>query len=641
MKFFGKIFSLFTALAMMLGMAAACGSSEADQPAPKPDAGVVSISIDGDDLIRMTPGRKVQLSVTADLEGGGSRAIASADVVWHTSSERVARVVDGMVEAVGAGSAEIIATYAACQATVSVVVAGQEQGDNLSGRVCDTEGRPVEGVVVSDGDLCVLTDADGRYSMQSDKRCGHLFISIPSGYEVECSSYMIPQFFRRLSASVDRHEQHDFTLSAVDNSRFMLIASTDHHVANRQSKDLAQFRWDNGFFADLRGVAVAADCPVYSVCMGDMSWDEYWYPRNYDLTDYREELSRNGYPVPIFHAMGNHDNDPYHADDWLSSQLFRETIGPTYYSFNIGAAHFVVLDNIIYRNTGGSQGSIGKLDYTEAVDPAQLAWLERDLALVDDKSAPLVIVMHANLFRGCKKNGAIDHTIGMTGAYELMSRLSGFDDVYVISGHSHINQRILHANSGIHEINVAATSGTWWWTGTYHDAGYDVNVCRDGSPGGYEVFAFDGRNVEWYYKGIGRDRDYMFRAYDMNEVLRNPVIAAASPDFGTAPTADGVEDCYGQNDILVNIWDWEPGWTIRVTEQGRELQGVQVRGRDPMHKIAYTGKTSAFFTCYNNHMWKFRASSATSTVTVEVTDLFGHSSTQVMERPKSFSVEMR
>lgn len=641
MNFFGKIFSLFTALAMMLGMAAACGSSEADQPAPKPDAGVVSISIDGDDLIRMTPGRKVQLSVTADLEGGGSRAIASADVVWHTSSERVARVVDGMVEAVGAGSAEIIATYAACQAAVSVVVAGQEQGDNLSGRVCDTEGRPVEGVVVSDGDLCVLTDADGRYSMQSDKRCGHLFISIPSGYEVECSSYMIPQFFRRLSASVDRHEQHDFTLSAVDNSRFMLIASTDHHVANRQSKDLAQFRWDNGFFADLRGVAVAADCPVYSVCMGDMSWDEYWYPRNYDLTDYREELSRNGYPVPIFHAMGNHDNDPYHADDWLSSQLFRETIGPTYYSFNIGAAHFVVLDNIIYRNTGGSQGSIGKLDYTEAVDPAQLAWLERDLALVDDKSAPLVIVMHANLFRGCKKNGAIDHTIGMTGAYELMSRLSGFDDVYVISGHSHINQRILHANSGIHEINVAATSGTWWWTGTYHDAGYDVNVCRDGSPGGYEVFAFDGRNVEWYYKGIGRDRDYMFRAYDMNEVLRNPVIAAASPDFGTAPTADGVEDCYGQNDILVNIWDWEPGWTIRVTEQGRELQGVQVRGRDPMHKIAYTGKTSAFFTCYNNHMWKFRASSATSTVTVEVTDLFGHSSTQVMERPKSFSVEMR
>ncbi len=395
MNIFGKIFSLFTVLAMMLGMAAACGSSEADTPAPKPDDGVVSISIDGDDLIRMTTGRKVQLSVTADLEGGGSRAIAAADVVWHTSSERVARVVDGMVEAVGAGSAEIIATYAACQATVSVVVAGQEQGDNLSGRVCDTEGRPVEGVVVSDGDLCVLTDADGRYSMQSDKRCGHLFISIPSGYEVECSSYMIPQFFRRLSASVDRHEQHDFTLSAVDNSRFMLIASTDHHVANRQSKDLAQFRWENGFFADVRGVTVAADCPVYSVCMGDMSWDEYWYPRNYDLTDYREELSRNGYPVPIFHAMGNHDNDPYHADDWLSSQLFRETIGPTYYSFNIGAAHFVVLDNIIYRNTGGSQGSIGKLDYTEAVDPAQLAWLERDLALVDDKSAPLVIVMHA------------------------------------------------------------------------------------------------------------------------------------------------------------------------------------------------------------------------------------------------------
>lgn len=513
--------------------------------------------------------------------------------------------------------------------------------DNLTGRVCSVDGCGIAGVVVSDGDLCTVTDAEGRYAMLSDKRCGYLFVSIPSGYEAQTGPDMIPLFFQRLSADVEIVERHDFTLNPVDNDRFMLIAATDHHVADRQSRDLAQFRWERGFFADVRQLAESANRPVYSVCMGDMSWDEYWYRCGYTIADYRRELSLNGYPTPVFHAMGNHDNDPYRADDWLASEAYRDAIGPTYYSFNIGRVHFVVLDNIVYRNSGGGQGRIGRLDYSEEIDSGQLAWLERDLALVADRSAPLVVVMHAPLYGWCNRDGSIACVKAMAGADDLIELLEGFGDVYVISGHSHVNQRTKHPETGIHEINVAATSGTWWWTGTYHDAGFDVNICMDGSPGGYEVFSFDGRDVEWYYKGIGIHGNCMFRAYDMNEVLENEIIAAAGEDFSPSGSSGGIEDGYGLNDILLNVWEWEPGWTIRVTEEGREIEGVRVYGKDPMHKIAYIGRTAPFQTRYNCHMWKYRASRPDSTVVIEVTDLFGHTRTEVMHRPKAFSVTMR
>ncbi len=641
-----KIIVGVTAVMVLLSMCvAACGSSSAVDEPTLPAAASMAFAGAGDTL-GMNVGDQTDLVVEVRDAEGRPIPVPDKDIRWYTTSDRVVSVAAGSLKAVGTGTAQISAHYSSLHCDVSVEVrdgSGEDpDADNLTGYVRSTDGRGIAGVVVSDGDLCVVTDAEGHYSLRSDKRCGYVFISIPSGYEAECTSDMIPMFYRTLSPRVATVEQHDFELTPVDQSRFMLVAATDHHVANRQSQDLAQFRWEKGLFSDVRETVAKAGCPVYSVFMGDMSWDEYWYQRNYSIADYRKELSRNGYPTAVFHTMGNHDNNPYCTDDWRASELYRREIGPTYYSFNIGRAHFVVLDNIIYQNTGGEEGKIGKLNYREAVDAAQLSWLERDLSMVEDKSAPLVLVMHATLYRWRKVDGAIGYTTAMAGAYDIINRVRGFDDVYVISGHSHVNQRIDNPASGIHEVNVAATSGTWWWTGTYHsEVGFDCNVCLDGSPGGYEVFTFDGNDVSWRYKGIGRPDDYAFRAYDMNEVLKNSIIAAAAPDFTSVATADGVEDCYAENDILINIWDWEQGWTLRVTEEGRELQGVQVRGKDPMHKISYIGKTAPFQTGYNCHMWKFRASSPTSTVVIEATDLFGRTYTQTMERPKAFSVAMR
>ena len=219
----------------------------------------------------------------------------------------------------------------------------------------------------------------------------------------------------------------------------------------------------------------------------------------------------------------------------------------------------------------------------------------------------------------------------------LVDALAGFSEVHLVTGHSHMNFRLLNGN--LREHNIAATSGTWWWTGQIHDD-YTINTCRDGSPGGYEVFEVDGRDIRWHYKGIGLEDDYQFRAYDMNEVLKNERIRS-SGDFTPEGTAGGMNDAYGENDIVVNIWGWQPDWTVRVTENGQQLRGVRVIGKDPLHKITYTRSTVPFQTAYNPHMWRYRASGPSTTVRIEVTDSFGRTSSETMMRPKAFHIRMK
>ncbi|MBQ2107629.1 MAG: metallophosphoesterase, partial [Bacteroidales bacterium] len=54
----------------------------------------------------------------------------------------------------------------------------------VKGRVTDTDGKPIAGVVVSDGIQVVLTDAEGKYCFPRIPEAYYVFISIPSEYEI-------------------------------------------------------------------------------------------------------------------------------------------------------------------------------------------------------------------------------------------------------------------------------------------------------------------------------------------------------------------------------------------------------------------------------------------------------------------------
>ncbi len=419
----------------------------------------------------------------------------------------------------------------------------------------------------------------------------------------------------------------------------------DWHLANRND-DLAQF--SNGFLPDVNSTIssyASAGKKVYGVPLGDMTWDAYWYDNNFRLEQYLIEMKKVN--CVMFNVMGNHDNDPYVQGDLPPEAPFREIIGPTYYSFNLGQVHYVVLDDIQYINTGGAQGTIGERNYSDVVVSAQTSWLAKDLAAITDKSTPLVIFMHAQLYGNPTLNAGGDevHNFALNNGSTLLQVVKDFSEVHFVSGHTHINFTI--DGGTVMEHNTAAVSATWWWTGK---TGYANNhICRDGSPGGYGVWEITGREVRWHYKGIGKPATYQFRSYDLNKVhITAAAFAPNSTDAALAEYAGVYASPNPVNDVLINVWGYDPEWNVEVTEGGTPLVVERVTAMDPLHIISYEAKrlnagatpTSSFVTGNTAHMFRVRASSATSTLEIKVTDRFGRIYTETMTRPKDFTWSM-
>ena len=128
----------------------------------------------------------------------------------------------------------ILAFAALCAAFVT-----RAQQPTVVGRVT-CKGKPVAGVVVSDGEQVTRTDADGRYAMDSRKPCGYVFMSIPSGYEVAADGLIPRHFGYTTHCAVDTI---DFELEKVNNDNFTLFISADTHLrGDPEELDLPQFR---------------------------------------------------------------------------------------------------------------------------------------------------------------------------------------------------------------------------------------------------------------------------------------------------------------------------------------------------------------------------------------------------------------
>ena len=507
---------------------------------------------------------------------------------------------------------------------------------------CNNTGVP--DVVISDGYEVTVTDADGVYYLPSQKRNGYVFISIPGNYEPPVVGN-IPQFFKRLKADANTEERVDFELTRVNNEQHTVLAVADWHLANRNN-DLAQF---NTCLADMNSLIdkyQSEGTKTYVLTLGDMTWETYWYTTGYSLPQYAARLT--GLKTCVFNVMGNHDNDPYRAGDWFAEQTFKNIIGPTWYSFNLGKAHYVVLDNIVYNNNGASQGVVGDRTYTATITNDQLEWLRKDLATVADKSAPLFIAMHIPLYQQPSVNNS--SLLNLTNGQQLVTALSGFTNVHVLSGHTHVNYT-RNPNSWLMEHNIAAISATWWWTGSNNHAGN--HICKDGSVGGYGVYEINGKDLEWYYKSVGYDRNYQFRTYDRNAILvtatkyapaANPTYAAKVPTY-----ADPYHTASSANEVFINVWGYDPNWTIEVTEGAVSLLVTRVSIKDPLHIISYnlqrlnrnTDPTADFVTSNTSHIFRVTAQSPTSTLNIKVTDRFGKVYTENMTRPKELTVNMK
>ena len=207
-------------------------------------------------------------------------------------------------------------------ATVRTVAAGR--GKAVLTGVVYGDGAPLAGVCVSDGVQFATTDAAGRYRIESDKSAGFVFAVTPSNWVAAEADGVQPLFWAALDEADARDEQHDFHFASVDQSRYTVMFFTDLHLTNSSEKrDLDHYR--SIALASISDEAAQASArgPVYSLNLGDLSHDLYWYQYDFDVSSAKRFLEQNGFPTLLYSIPGNHDNDPYFAGDFAAEAARR------------------------------------------------------------------------------------------------------------------------------------------------------------------------------------------------------------------------------------------------------------------------------------------------------------------------------
>lgn len=235
--------------------------------------------------------------------------------------------------------------------------------------------RGLAGIAVSNQREVVRTATDGSYSLPLPAY-GIAFVSLPEGYAA------VGTFWQRVSSSATTV---DFALTPRQTSgSFTFIHASDTHVSAQNIGRLQQLR-----------AIVERQRPDFVLVTGDLVRDalrvgEAEARGYYDL--YTQEVGR--FPVPVWSVPGNHEifGIERHLSLVSSSHplygkgMYRDRLGPNYYSFNYGGVHFVGLDSV----------DIADLWYYGHVDGVQLKWLEADLAAVPPEM-PVVTFNHIPL----------------------------------------------------------------------------------------------------------------------------------------------------------------------------------------------------------------------------------------------------
>jgi len=238
----------------------------------------------------------------------------------------------------------------------------------------DSGERGLAGVAISNQHEVVESGADGAYRL-TGPGYGVVFVSLPDDHRA------VGTFWKAVPSS-SSSAPLDFALAARPApTTFTFIHASDAHVSPQSLVRLQQFR----AIAESRRsdfVLVTGDLVRDALRVGEDEARGY-----YDL--YVDEARR--FPMPVWSVPGNHENFGIErhlslvsaAHPLYGKGMYRQRLGPNYYSFTFGGVHFVGLDSV----------DIADLWYYGHVDATQLAWLRADLERVP-AGTPVVTFNH-------------------------------------------------------------------------------------------------------------------------------------------------------------------------------------------------------------------------------------------------------
>lgn len=538
----------------------------------------------------------------------------------------------------------------ALMTAILVVEAKPRQRDSITiyGRVlCD--GKPMQGVAVSDGAYIVKTDSLGRYAIASNKFQNTVFVITPSGYEPACRKRILPRFWALLKKKRTVAEKHDFHLVPCNqhNHRMLFMSNLFLHNSN---DDFLQFKRRTVPTARTLAQEVGDSVATYTMLLGDTSYCPMWYSREFDVGDAVSLVASLRYPTMLYTAMGDQDNDGSvpgtGLTDYKAERQYVYSCGPKYYSMNIGDVHYIVLDNTVFRNEAGKgkypAEIVGKRNYDRFVTSEQLSWLRKNLAQVEDKSKPIVVCMHQTAFTSSRKGTISKRFTKPEHLDSLTSCFVDFSNVhFVTAGSSDRRLSYAHELPNIVEHAVASTSGDRWKT-SYN--GFDA-INTGGTPAGFEVFDVEGRKISWSHRAEGGESK-SFRCYDISSVgeyyRENLDVQNLLREY---PKTFINYDTKGfARYIYINWWGYEKGAKLQVFENDKPLSVRQIYHPDPLFVVAspavtlkHSRKKPRFSRNNCQHMFRVQRTSPTSTIRVRATDPFGRVCEEVFVGKKPFA----
>lgn len=265
---------------------------------------------------------------------------------------------------------------------------------------------------------------------------------------------------------------------------FTFVHLTDMHVTRRR-------KGDQGYRKCIETVRALKPRPALALMGGDLAFDGNYSPKadfEGNIRLYREISDEMG--IPYYNCMGNHDALGWSSrrkvavdDPEIGKKMIMNRLGweKSYYSFDHGGWHFVVLDSIY--PVSGPDGPT----YEPRIGAEQLEWLGYDLGRAAGR--PTVAVTHIAAFcnrgqiTGNPEYRAMDGHMVIWDTKELRTVLERHNVKALLQGHSHTIEEYRY--NGVWYLTSAAVSGSWW-------AGDWV-----GSPPGYTVFRCDGDRLTW------------------------------------------------------------------------------------------------------------------------------------------------
>ena len=445
----------------------------------------------------------------------------------------------------------------------------------VRGRV-HSGGTGLARVPVSDGIDVVVTATDGTFELVTSSAADFVQLSVPSGYAIPRSPLGTAAHYAPIAASRGGEMAVEFALSRMpdsgDRHGFILLADVQTKVA----EEMAWFHEQT--IPDI--VASRSDLgteDAFGVACGDIMYDNLGLYGEY-------EHGVAAMDMPFFQVVGNHDLDRPSGTDKASTSTFCGRFGPRNYSFDRGAVHYVVLDDVMWHGAG----YIGYLD-----DPT-IGWLAADLALIEP-GRTVVVATHIPL-----RSGLIERTAWATAEEhsllnrELLYRLLEPYEAHVLSGHTHESEHRLE--QGVQE-HVHGTVCGAWWTGP---------ICADGTPNGYAIYDVAGSELRWRYKATG---------------------LAATEQMTLYPRG---ADHAAPDEIVANVWNWDEHWDVAWHLDGEPMGPMaRRRGYDPRAVELHTGPAlptrATWVEPYlTDHLFYAPLAPDAGAVTVEATDRFGN-----------------